>query len=89
MKYKILRFNEDRNTFDLLDEKGNKHRVDLFVSVSHSGFGHIKSLGMENWRKKMNSFNGKYVEIDYLQPYEEIANGVKLLQIDPPHQEEE
>jgi hypothetical protein len=79
MKYKIIKFNEDRNCFDLLDPDGNTHRVDLFVSESHTGFGQIKNLGIDKWRKKIHSFTGKFVEIERLHPYEEIANNVRLL----------
>ena len=79
MKYKILRFNEDRNLFELEDPEGRIHRVDLFVSGSHSGFGQTRKLKIDSWRKKMNSFLGMFVEVGRLHPYEEIANDVKLL----------
>ena len=79
MKYKIVGFNSKENHHELKDENGIARRIDLFVIGSAVGFGRRREINPQNYLKKMQSYIGKWVEIDRTSAFLEIGYGVKLL----------
>ena len=64
MRLEIIFYNEKANHWVCKDEQGKTHRVDLAV------------CGMDDGRvigKSPNDFNGRFVTVGYLSPFEEIA----------------
>jgi len=60
-------YGELTNDLICIDEDGRHHRIDLTVSASFDDDVEAKDL------------IGKYVEVEDLQPYISIGNGVKII----------
>ena len=65
MKLIVVRYNENGDFHDCIDEKGNLRRVDIMVD------GKLED-------KDRLAYIGKVVNCDFLSAYIEIANGVSL-----------
>ena len=68
MKLTVRTYNSERDYHICVDEAGQVHRVDLLVDG-----------GIKHMRK---SLVGKTVECDYLEPFVELAGGVRLCEPD-------
>ena len=69
MILKIISYNKDQDYHVCKDEEGKHHKIDIFVD---GGLGDLANSPKD--------LIGKTVQCDYLHPYIEIANNVKLLE---------
>jgi hypothetical protein len=65
MRLEIISYSKYQDHWVCRDEYGKTHRVDLAVCGTDDG----RLIG-----KSPNDFNGRFVTVGYLSPYEEIAD---------------
>lgn len=71
MKLRIVAYRPEHHFWECADEQGTIHRVDLAVDGSRDS----KRIG-----QNPTAFNGRTVEVEWLQPWEELAQSVRLLE---------